>query len=93
MLGKPAGILLGAWAAVRLGVAEKPAAYSWRQLAGAGTLAGIGFTMSLYIAEKALPGPEDFAAAKLAVFLASLAASAAGIAILWRERATPPGSP
>jgi NhaA family Na+:H+ antiporter len=82
VLGKPLGMLLGAWAAVRLGIAEKPAAFRWSQLAGAGALAGIGFTMSLYIAAKGLPAPDDFAAAKLAVFIASLAASAAGIALL-----------
>jgi NhaA family Na+:H+ antiporter len=82
VLGKPLGMLGGAWLAVRLGVAEKPAAYSWPQLLGAGALAGIGFTMSLYIAAKGLPAPEDFAAAKLAIFLASIAASAAGIALL-----------
>ncbi len=82
VFGKPLGMLLGAWLAVRAGIAAKPAAYTWRQLLGAGALAGIGFTMSLYIAAKALPGAEDFAAAKLAVFLASLAASGAGIALL-----------
>jgi NhaA family Na+:H+ antiporter len=82
VLGKPAGMLAGAWLAVRAGIASKPAAYGWAQLLGAGTLAGIGFTMSLYIAAKGLPAPEDFAAAKLAVFLASITASLAGMAIL-----------
>jgi NhaA family Na+:H+ antiporter len=82
LLGKPAGMLLFAAAAVRLKLAVKPAAYSWRQLLGAGTLAGIGFTMSLYIAHKAFAGPTDFAAAKLAVFLASLLAGAIGAALL-----------
>ena len=82
VFGKPLGMFAGAWIAVRLGAAEKPAAYTWPQLLGAGTLAGIGFTMSLYIAAKALPAPGDFAAAKLAVFAASIAASAAGIALL-----------
>jgi NhaA family Na+:H+ antiporter len=82
VVGKPAGMLLFAAAAVRLKLAVKPAAYSWRQLAGAGALAGIGFTMSLYIAAKALAGPADFAAAQLAVFLASLLAGALGAALL-----------
>jgi NhaA family Na+:H+ antiporter len=82
LVGKPAGMLLFAAAAVRLKLAAKPAAYSWRQLLGAGTLAGIGFTMSLYIAHKAFADPADFAAAKLAVFLASLLAGAAGAALL-----------
>ena len=54
-IGKPAGFFLATWLAVKAGVAEKPASYSWRQLAGAGALAGIGFTMSLFIAGQALP--------------------------------------
>jgi NhaA family Na+:H+ antiporter len=85
VLGKPLGMLSAAWLAVKLGVADKPAAYSWRQLGGAGALAGIGFTMSLYIAGKAFAAPEDFAAAKLAVFIASLAAGAGGLALLARR--------
>ena len=55
---------------------SKPDAYSWRQLAGAGALAGIGFTMSLFIAGQAFPDPGDFAAAKIAVFAASILAAA-----------------
>jgi NhaA family Na+:H+ antiporter len=80
--GKPAGMTACAYLAVKLGLAVKPAAYSWRQLLGAGSLAGIGFTMSLYIAAKAFPSEADFAAAKLAVFIASLVAAALGTALL-----------
>lgn len=86
VLGKPLGMLGAAMLAVRLGLAAKPEAYSWRQLAGAGTLAGIGFTMSLYIAEKAFADPADFGAAKIGIFVASIVAGAAGAAILWRPR-------
>jgi Na+:H+ antiporter, NhaA family len=85
-LGKPAGFMLASWAAVKLGLAEKPAAYSWRQLAGAGALAGIGFTMSLFIAGQAFPGAQDFAAAKIAVFAASVLSAVIGVAILWGAR-------
>ena len=63
----------------------KPDAYSWRQLCGAGALGGIGFTMSLFIAGVAFPDPADFAAAKIAIFIASIIAGAAGLAILWRR--------
>ena len=83
VVGKPVGIVVAAWLAVRLGVAEKPDAYSWRQLCGAGALGGIGFTMSLFIAGVAFPDPADYAAAKIAIFLASLAAGALGVLILW----------
>lgn len=83
-VGKPAGFLLASWIAVKLRVAEKPAAYSWRQLAGAGALAGIGFTMSLFIAGQAFPAAADFAAAKIAVFAASMLSAIFGVAILWK---------
>ena len=89
VIGKPLGMLAGSALAVRLGLASKPAAYSWPQLAGAAALAGIGFTMSLYIASKASPDPEAFAAVKLGVFGASIAAGALGVALLsyfWRAR-------
>jgi NhaA family Na+:H+ antiporter len=83
VIGKPIGIVLAAWLAVRFGVAVKPAEYSWRQLCGAGALAGIGFTMSLFIAGEAFPDPADYAAAKIAIFLASLIAGVVGAVILW----------
>jgi len=82
-LGKPAGFILASWTAVKLGIAEKPAAYSWRQLGGAGALAGIGFTMSLFIAGQAFPVMDDFAAAKIAVFAASVLSAIIGVAVLW----------
>ena len=83
VIGKPVGITLAAWLAVRLDIAAKPEAYTWRQLAGAGALAGIGFTMSLFIAGEAFPLTADFAAAKIAIFLASLIAGGLGALILW----------
>jgi NhaA family Na+:H+ antiporter len=70
-IGKPVGVFLAAASAVRAGIAVKPAEYTWRQLAGAGALAGIGFTMSLFIAGQAFPSATDFSAAKIAVFAAS----------------------
>src|SRR5688572_19696695 len=63
VVGKPVGIFAAAWLAVRLRIAVKPPEYSWRQVAGAGALGGIGFTMSLFIAGEAFPVPPDFAAA------------------------------
>jgi NhaA family Na+:H+ antiporter len=82
VLGKPLGMVLFCAAAVWCGLAVKPAEYSWRQLAGAGALSGIGFTMSLFIAAEAFPLAADFAAAKIAVFTASFAAAVAGVALL-----------
>jgi NhaA family Na+:H+ antiporter len=86
VLGKPVGIFSAAWLAARFGMAVKPAAYSWRQLWGAGALAGIGFTMSLFIAGQAFSGASDYAAAKIAIFIASLLAGIAGVLILWPRR-------
>ena len=84
-VGKPLGISFAAYLTVRLGLGEKPDEYSWRQLIGAGALAGIGFTMSLFIAGQAFSDSDDFAAAKVAVFAASILAGAAGVAILWKR--------
>jgi len=86
-IGKPLGFVLASALAVRLGLAQKPDAYSWWQLAGAGALAGIGFTMSLFIAGQAFPVAGDFAAAKIAVFAASVLSSVIGVAVLWSVQA------
>jgi Na+:H+ antiporter, NhaA family len=90
--GKPIGMALASVLAVQLGIAVKPAAYSWRQLWGAGALAGIGFTMSLFIAAQAFPVANDFSAAKLAVFAASILSAAIGSVLLWNARVPPPSS-
>jgi NhaA family Na+:H+ antiporter len=87
LIGKPLGIIGASALAVALRVADKPREYSWRQLAGAGSLAGIGFTMSLFIAGQAFPVAGDYAAAKIAVFGASVLAAIVGVAILWNAKA------
>ncbi len=86
VVGKPLGIVAFAWAAVKFGFADKPPEYNWRQMIGVGSLGGIGFTMSLFIAGQAFPNAGDFAAAKIAVFAASILAGIAGAAILWPRR-------
>ncbi|GGC76481.1 Na+/H+ antiporter NhaA [Chelatococcus reniformis] len=82
-IGKPLGIILASAAAVRAGIAVKPVNYTWRQLAGAGAIAGIGFTMSLFIAGQAFPDPSAFSAAKIAVFASSILSAVTGAALLW----------
>ena len=86
VVGKPVGIVAAAWLAVRSRIAIKPEAYSWRQVVGAGAMGGIGFTMSLFIAGQAFPIATDYAAAKVAIFLASLLAASLGTAILYPRR-------
>jgi len=88
IVGKPVGLMAGGALAAWAGAALKPAAFSWRQLAGASALAGIGFTMSLFIAGRAFPDASDFAAAKIAVFGASIVAALIGVILLWRPPRT-----
>lgn len=82
--GKPVGILLSAWLAVRLGWAELPAGTGWTHLLGVGLLCGIGFTMSLFIAGLAFPTPELLDSAKLGILAASALAGVGGGLLLVR---------
>jgi NhaA family Na+:H+ antiporter len=84
VIGKPLGMAAAAAFAVQTGIATKPDAYSWRHLIGATALAGIGFTMSLFVAGQAFGNEADFAAAKIAVFAASVLAACVGAALLWQ---------
>jgi NhaA family Na+:H+ antiporter len=86
VVGKSIGIVSAAWLAVWSGVAVKPEAYSWRQLIGAGALGGIGFTMSLFIAGQAFANAAEYAAAKIAIFIASIVAAILGTIILYPRR-------
>ena len=80
--GKFAGVLLAAWLAVRTGIADLPAGVGWRHVAGAGALAGIGFTMSLFVANLAFESALVSAQAKSAIFAASIVAGVLGFAVL-----------
>ena len=85
-VGKPAGILLFSWMALRSGIATRPPDLSWGDMAGGSFLAGIGFTMALFIANLALTGPL-MDSAKIGIFLASMFSAAAGLALLtWNSR-------
>jgi Na+:H+ antiporter, NhaA family len=82
VLGKPVGIALLSALAVFMGVCRLPADMTWRHVAGAGMLGGIGFTMSIFITNLAFPGNEEVIdAAKMAILLASVAAATLGF--LW----------
>jgi NhaA family Na+:H+ antiporter len=82
VLGKPLGISLFSWLAVRLGWAELPSGVGWPQLFSASWLAGIGFTISLFITNAAFPDPALQATAKLAILTASLLAAGLGWGLL-----------
>ncbi len=78
LLGKPAGILGGVFAAARAG-GGLPAGYSWRLMLALAGFCGVGFTMSLFIADLAWPdGVQAFDAARAGVLLGTLMAVFAG---------------
>ena len=81
VVGKPVGISLAAWLAMRSGIADMPQGITWRHLVGAGSLAGIGFTMSLFIAGLAFES-DLLGAAKVGILAASLISGLAGWLLL-----------
>ena len=83
VLGKPLGILLSAWIATRFG-ATLPTGATWGSLTGVACLAGIGFTMSLFVSGLAFPGSLLMEQAKLGIVLASITAGVLGAIILLR---------
>jgi NhaA family Na+:H+ antiporter len=83
VLGKPVGISLACALAVGLGICRLPAEMRWSQLLGAGMLGGIGFTMSIFIANLAFAdNPALVGESKGAVLLASMISALAGLAWL-----------
>lgn len=85
LLGKPLGIMGASWLAVRSGIASLPAGVTWQHLFGASILAGIGFTMSLFIASLGFgEGSVYLDAAKLAILGASTIAGTVGFFFLRR---------
>ena len=82
VVGKPLGIWLFAWAGVKLGIAELPKGISLFHVASVGCLAGVGFTMSLFIATLAFDEVALVETAKTAVLAGSLLSTLTGSAIL-----------
>jgi NhaA family Na+:H+ antiporter len=84
VLGKPLGVMLFSWLAVRAGLAKLPSGIGWRQLTSASFLAGIGFTISLFITSTAFNAPDLQANAKIAILVASTLAASLGYVLLLR---------
>ncbi|GAB3541423.1 Na+/H+ antiporter NhaA [Spirosoma fluminis] len=83
VIGKPLGISLFSWAAVKLGLGTLPTAARWGHILGVGILGGIGFTMSIFIALLSFPDQEAISSkAKFAVLTASILSGMAGYVIL-----------
>jgi NhaA family Na+:H+ antiporter len=84
MVGKPLGITLACYLAVRAGVADLPAGITFRHLHGAGWLGGIGFTMSLFIAALAFHDATLLTTAKTGILAGSVGAGLIGVMLLHR---------
>jgi NhaA family Na+:H+ antiporter len=82
VLGKPLGIVGFSWLALRFNLAEMPAGLRLSHLVGGGFLAGIGFTMALFIANLAFPSSAFLDNAKIGVLAASLISGVIGSAVL-----------
>ncbi|RDV24521.1 Na+/H+ antiporter NhaA [Alteromonas aestuariivivens] len=82
VLGKPVGICLFSWLAVRLKLALLPPDLPWLMIAGGGMLAGIGFTMAMFIANLAFSA-EHINAVKLGILSASVFSALFGLIVLW----------
>jgi NhaA family Na+:H+ antiporter len=82
VLGKFTGISCSCWFAVKLGIARLPAGVGWRHILGVAWLAGIGFTMSLFISQLAFDNPIIAERAKIGILVASLVAGLIGFAWL-----------
>ena len=82
VLGKALGVSLFVKLMVKLKLASLPEGVTWRQIYGVSFLAGIGFTMSIFIADLAFDVPELIQVAKVGIFAASLLAAIIGMSIL-----------
>jgi NhaA family Na+:H+ antiporter len=88
LLGKFIGVFGAAWLAVGSGIARLPRELGWTHIAGGGFLAGIGFTMSLFIANLAFQGSQELESVKLSVLAGSVLAMAPGVLLLLRASKT-----
>jgi NhaA family Na+:H+ antiporter len=91
LVGKPVGITLASWLALRLGLAELPRGVDLRAILATGMLAGIGFTVALFIAALAFDEPALTAGSKLGILVGSVLSGAIGLAVL--GRVLPPAAP
>ncbi len=89
LLGKFTGILGVSWLLVKFKLAELQEGISWRHLSGVAMIAGIGFTMSLFITELAFASNEHIFIAKLSILFTSVIAGILGFLMLWAPRKFP----
>ena len=90
VLGKPLGILGAVAVAIAIGLARLPEGCAWRHLAGVACLAGIGFTMSLFIGSLAFESPELTTSVRVGVIAGSVVSTILGVTILITARVEKP---
>ena len=82
IVGKPVGIFLFTWLSIRLGIGRMAEDIGWLHIVGVSLLGGVGFTMSLFIADLAFISPEYSNQAKTAILLASLVVGLSGYLLI-----------
>ncbi len=82
-IGKPVGVLLASFIATRLGLAQLPEGIEWKHITILGFLAGIGFTMALFISHLALKVPEIEVYSKLGILIASAMSAVVSLILLF----------
>jgi len=92
LIGKPVGITAFSWIAVKLRVAELPRGVSWTAIMATGVLAGIGFTVALFVTALAFDHPVFTAGAKVGILLGSIIATVLGLLLLNRALPRAPAS-
>ncbi len=92
ILGKPLGIILASFLAIKSGLSRLSSDLSWGHILGAGFLGGIGFTMSIFITLLAFENPVTIQSTKISILLSSLSAGLVGYLILMRQKTAPDDS-
>ncbi len=92
VVGKPLGIALASWLAIRLNIAIAPADVTLRNFIGAACLCGVGDTMALLIADQAFPAGAGAAVAKIGILIGSVLAACIGAAVLATEKRVQPAT-
>ena len=82
VLGKFLGVFVFSYLSVKLGISKLPIDLNWKFLAGVASLAGIGFTMSIFISNLAFDHPQIIVDSKLSILFASVVSAMIGLAAL-----------
>lgn len=93
LVGKPVGIGFSSWLCIQTGWGELPKGVAFKHLCGLGLIAGIGFTMALFIGQLSLKGDELLNVARFGILVGSVLSGILGMAALWlmRTRKADPG--